>query len=219
MPQDQGPTQEPPTPKADQIIIAHSLGELTKLTEGLPYSDDINYNGLLLENLIKKWKGRSNAWEELKGKKVLDLGAGSALHKEMPEPGHIKWYPHFARLCAVNGAKVTAVDKLPQTGPDVELFHSVAADLLPIVMEGRLAEILDEKEYDVVHSASFVGVNADSDLLVRLRSLGIKEENFERKFFEQCASLLAEGGVMFLDQSDSKGEAYYTKKEGKLVRL
>lgn len=144
----------------------------------------------------------------------MDIGSGSAIAKEFV------WHPYFARLCAVNGAKVTALDIRPQSDLDAELFHSIPVDLIPVVTEGRLAEILDEKEYDFIHSSEFVGVNPAGELLALEMNSNFSVPDFEGRLFEQCSDLLAEGGVMYLDQVDEKGQGiYYTKKVGKIVRI
>ena len=212
MPQDQGPTQEPPrVSKADLAVQVYNLGDLTEKTEGLPEGAKINIDsvGFNLEFLIKKWKGKENSWGELKGKKVLDLGSGSAL-------GDPEWQPYFARLCANNGASVTAVDIRHQAESDAKLFKAIIADMIPYVMQGNLRDLVGEEKYDVIHSSEFVGVNPAAELQLMAYESNFPLDDFEKKLFNQCIDLLAEGGIIFLDQS---GGFYYTKKEGKLLRL
>lgn len=214
MTQDQGPIQEPPKVFPEGVIVAHSLDELEEKAKGLPYYYDINSHGIVLDTMIRKWRGRQESWEVLKGRRVLDIGSGSAIGKEFV------WHPYFARLCAVNGAKVTALDISPQSDLDAELFHGITVDLIPIVVEGRLAEILDEREYDFIHSSEFVGVNPAGELQVLEMNSSFSVRDFEGRLFAQCSALLSEGGVMCLDQADQNGQGvYYTKKAGEIVRI
>lgn len=215
MPQDQGPIGEPQISRVDQALHAHNLDDLTQKTEGLREDVKIAIDnvGLDAQMLMRKWKGE-NSWEELKGKKVLDLASGSAL-------GKIQWNPYFSRLCAYNGASVTAVDILPRADPDQKLFRGVTADLVSTVMKAKLAEILGNESFDVIHSYSFVGFNPSPDLLEKLDKVKITEKDFRQALLEQSFGLLSEGGIISLDEKDyGKGEfVYYTKREGKLVRL
>ncbi|HKC14954.1 MAG TPA: hypothetical protein VKC89_03295 [Patescibacteria group bacterium] len=215
MVQDQEPTQEPRVLETEQATQAHSREDLAERTKDLDADTKmfISNAGFDLESLIRRWKGKRDSWEEIKGKKVLDLASGSAAAS--------KWQPYFARLCANNGALVTVVDKLPQVGRDKELFRGITTDLVLTVMGENLAEVVGQEEYDVVHSINFIGASPSPELLQELRVLHIKEEDFHMAFSRQAFSLLAEGGVMYLDERDpAKSEdIYYTKKEGTLVRL
>lgn len=215
MPQDQGPIQESQVSRIDQALQAHNLGDLIERTADLDRSIKIaiNNTGLDLEVLMKKWKGE-DSWGELEGKKVLDLASGSGL-------GQPQWQPFFARLCANNGAIVTAVDILPQTGSDKKLFHGVTADLIPAVMERKLSEIVGNERFDIIHSYSFIGFNPSPDLLERLEELKITEIDFVKVLLDQSLNLLTEGGIISLDEKNSveRKTIYHTKKEGKLVRV
>lgn len=216
MPQDQGPTQEPRVSNVEQATWAHNRADLADRTEGLDEDVKIAINnaGFDLEALIRKWKGRRDSWSELRGKKVLDLASGSAAGKP-------NWHPYFARLCVFNGAEVTVVDKLPQIGNDTKLFHGITVDLVPPVMNGKLAEVVGQGEYDIVHSYSFIGINPSPELTEQLRMLHMNEQDFRDVFLRQAFGLLVEGGIMYLDERDfiANKDIYYTKKDGNLVRL
>lgn len=215
MPQDQGPIQESQVSRIDQALQAHNLGDLIERTADLDRSIKIaiNNTGLDLEVLMKKWKGE-DSWRELEGKKVLDLASGSGL-------GQPQWQPFFARLCANNGAIVTAVDILPQTGSDKKLFHGVITDIVKTVMGGRLSQVVENINFDIIHSSSFVGVNPSPELQERLERLKIREGDFRQALLDQSFGLLSEGGIISLDEKNPQKKEYisYAKKEGKLVEL
>lgn len=211
MPQDQGPTQEPQKIPLEEVTNSRSLGEFTVKTGNLDPS--IKFwaaaAGLNLENLMKKWKGK-DSWGELQGKRVLDLASGSTKDS--------KYKPYFARLCAFNGADVTVVDINPQSESDPRI-SGVTADIISAVMGKRLAELLDFKKYDVIHSFSFIGFNPPLEVLKRLDELKVADEDFERELFTQAFDLLEEGGVISLGTYTGGEFHVYTKKEGKAVLL
>lgn len=74
MSQDQGPTHEPPKVFPESVIVAHSLDELEEKAKDLPFYYDINGHGIVLDTMIRKWSGKQEDWEVLKGKKfwILD---------------------------------------------------------------------------------------------------------------------------------------------------
>lgn len=205
--------------RSEQIVFAFSLGELSIKIGDMPFGGPIIIAGIELELLLEKWKGKSGAWGELRRKKVLDIASGSAANSYalLDE----KWYPHFARLCAVNGALVTAIDEYPQVGSDVKLLRGIRTNLIPAVVDGKLAELVGIQErYDIIHSAAFVGYNFSPQLLNELRRLKISMEDFRQALFRQSFDLLAEGGIISLEEEDENRElVYYTKKDGKLTQL
>jgi len=214
MSQDLGPTQEPQVSGIDLALQAHNFDDLISGANGLDGYTSIAYAGMELESLIKKWKGKQDSWSELKGKKVLDLASGSALNP--PD-----WRPYFARICANNGASVTAVDIISQAGSDKSLLHGVTTDLVSAVMTGRLGQVVEGVNFDVIHSSSFIGANPSPELQERLERFRIKEGDFRQALLDQSLSFLSEGGIISFDERDfaNRKQIYYTKKEGKLTQL
>lgn len=174
---------------------------------------------LTLDWILKNWKGPDTSWSALEGMTVLDLasGSGHSIIGSLPP-----WYPHFSRLCAINRAKVTAIDLNPQKGIDEVLFTSVKADLVEAVLgEGGLQSIsaLRRNKFDLIHTSNFVGVNRPRELENQLYSRGVEGVDFDRAFIQQAGSLLAGNGVMFLDDRDEKGHRIlYAKRGADIVR-
>lgn len=151
---------------------------------------------LAIELLLEEWSGISNPdWSLLNGADVLDIGAGSYLNGDYGSP----W---FARVCAVNGARVVVADMLPQSEADIRLFDEVITeDIIPIVMSRNLAQLsqLQGRQFDIIHSHNLIGVNSDPELETSLKNQGITLEEFERNLAQQLRALLKERGVIYLD--------------------
>lgn len=139
---------------------------------------------------------------------------------EKDNTGEPPWYPHFARLCAINGANVTAVDITPQGGYDTRLFTATSTDLVSAVIADNLPSLpeIADHQFDIIHSSNFVG-NMPHYIMMQLIRLGVGIKEFEGRFFNQAGKLLAEEGIMSLDLRDQGKLIYHTKKEGKLVRI
>jgi hypothetical protein len=133
------------------------------------------------------------------------------------------YYPHFSRLCAINGANVVAVDASSQRGLDEAMFTWAAADLIKVVLgQGlRSLPVLQGKEFDVVHSSDFVGFNPCPTLWSQLFNHGTRVDEFEKLFFQQAGELLTEGGVMYLGNHDKKGyfPILHTRRGNNIVQL
>lgn len=185
------------------IIIAYSQREAKKraIESGIETDSASSY----LSDIVRKWKGPKVSWSMLKGARVLDLGSGSS-------EGH---RPHFARLCAINGARVMAIDVNPQSKVDQELFDSIAANLVDVVLDRGLKNLpaLKGSEFDIINSTNFVFFNFAPGLDGDLSRRGIEMKQFEEMLFAQTCEVLAVDGIMTLDQRESNYEQiFYTKK-------
>lgn len=195
------------------IVIAHSKAEAEEKTIDVRTSPHTTANlaASSLQHILDIWKGPDMPWSVLKGKRVLDLASGSGYSRDLS--GCI-WYPQFARLCAINGADVVAVDFYPQRGLDQKLFTWADADLVNVVLGKGLKSmpVLAGREFDLIYSENFVGVNYFQDLFDRLVHKGIRMRDFEKALLNQAGELLAEGGLLSLDTTTKKGlPAHYTK--------
>lgn len=152
-------------------------------------------------------------WSVLKDMRVLDLASGSGASKN--RVGTV-WYPHFARFCAINGAKVVAVDINPQQGLDRELFAWAQADLFEAVMNNRLASlpILRGREFDLIHSCAFAGVAPACELEDQCKLAEVTIREFETSMLRQVGVLLAENGTMTIGGLDDEGCALLYIKDG-----
>lgn len=188
------------------IVIAHSKAEAEEKTIDVRTSPHTTANlaASSLQGILDIWKGPNTPWSVLKGKRVLDLASGSGYSRDLS--GCI-WYPQFARLCAINGADVVAIDFYPQRGLDQKLFTSADADLVNVVLGTGLKSmpVLAGREFDLIYSENFVGVNYYQDLFNRLTYKGIRMRDFEKAFLNQAGELLAEGGLLSLDTTDKNG--------------
>lgn len=195
-------------------------------SEAMVKSREVNGGELIvcatgdLDFLLNRWlhtDGNFPSWTQLNGVRVLDLAAGSCHTKH----ADLTYYPHFSRLCAVNGAEVVAIDIKPQSDYDKMLFKSIRADIARLVQEGQLSEIseLSGKTFDIIHSSSFVGWNPDPALEHQLSYMRMELAEFEEKLILECLKLLAEGGVMSLDANPvGKGRICFRKVNGKLEK-
>lgn len=113
------------------IVVAKNIFDLMEKADGLKGHEDIVADGGRLWELLRKW-GKTEDWDKaLAGKKVLDIAAGSAFNRDY----FSDWHPHFARLCAVNGAVVTVIDRSPQADIDRELFDEcLEVNLVSVIM-------------------------------------------------------------------------------------
>ncbi len=206
--------------KSEGIVIAHNITELEDSPWPLKASAGIVLirAGEDLNRLLQLWWAKPMVnWSALEGKSVLDLASGSALNKEKRLSGHI-WYPHFARLCAVNGADVTVVDKYLQGEIDRELITEVQIDLVEYVIHDELSNhpALRNRTFDIIHSANFIGPRADPGLANAIRSNtgGMPQRAFEMLMLKQCVPLLAPGGILDLDTVDKSGAIeYFIKRQ------
>lgn len=207
--------------KRNRVVIAHSEDEAREKQTALAAAgfkdsspSDITSTAFYLEDLLRNWKGRGTPWSTLKDKRVLDLGAGSIYSRDLF--GDI-WYPHFARLCAVNGAEVIAIDVAPQGPVDKELFTEVRADLVDVILNEGLPHhpALVGREFDVIFSKSTIGFTFAPRIQFRLENDGIHPQELQMRALEQCSVLLAEGGIMNLDIRDQHlNQVYYVKSGG-----
>ena len=172
-----------------------------------------------LSKLLRRWKNRADVFTVLEGSNILDLASGSEYYRDFFLQG---WPPFFARLCAVNGANVIAIDICNQTELDQQLFACVKLDLIDAVMNSTLGNnpFLEGKNFDIIYCSNFVGGNPVPYLERDLVGVGIKQEGFERKLFSQCSNLLSEGGVMTLDLRDNQNwQKYHKKIKGQIIDL
>jgi len=177
---------------------------------------------LILDTILRKWKGSDASREMLRTMRVLDLASGSGDSHTI----FTTWYPHFSRLCATHGADVVAIDINPQKGDDKTMFTWAQADLVDVVLNQGLQnlQILKERKFDLIHSANFVGRNYYPELLFQLNERGVTMKRFEDNFLEQAGALLAEDGVMTIDTQDpcalsSFQSIFYTKKQDAIIPL
>lgn len=217
------------TPELEKILAEmpdfniNNYDELLQKFGGRLNSSDILIDGgITLGGLIDKWKGPGTQWSVIKGVSILDLASGSALTK------NLRWsrnYPSFSRLCALLGANVTAVDIVDQSQFDQKLFKCVKLDLVEVILKGGGLDQHPEfksRKFDIIHSLNFIGSNPDPGLLRELASLyWFPYRGFEDSLTKQAASLLEEGGVMFLGSytigPEGLTDIYHVKKDGKLL--
>jgi len=206
--------------KRADIIIAHSWNEVSLKSETLKDPLSALTASQNLDHLLLRWEGYDTTWAELKGKKVLELASGSIFSRNFL----CTYYPHFSRLCSLNGADVIAMDINPQGKLDQQLFTGVKVDIINLVMEGGLHNhpLLSKATFDIINSTNFVGWNMLPDVEDYLRSTTprITREEFENKLLKQCAELLSEEGIMTIDTRDRNYmPIYYVKSEGQLIKL
>jgi SAM-dependent methyltransferase len=155
--------------------------------------------GANITSLLTAWKGqRDPAWSLLKGAKVLDLGSGANLMRQEGYP------PHFARLCAMNGAEVVAIDVRDQSPWDLRLFDGVKADIAQLVASHRLTTLpnLDGKKFDLINSHGLVGSNPAEGMVTAILQNELILHEFEDKLKTQLEEVLNEQGVMMLGEED-----------------
>lgn len=197
------------------IIVAHDRRELRQKSAILKDSLPVTAAGQMLDYLLRQWRGSDATWAELRGKKILDLGSGSVYSRDIFDT----FYPHFSRLCAVNGAKVVGIDVHSQSHQDEKLFTGIKTDIVGLVMEEGLHNhpALLGSSFDIIHSQNFVGWNAQPAVKDYLRSLGVTQEDFENRLLEQCGTLLSEGGIMTIDRRDSRSlPIFYGRLNGQI---
>ncbi|OGJ16407.1 MAG: hypothetical protein A2632_02990 [Candidatus Pacebacteria bacterium RIFCSPHIGHO2_01_FULL_46_16] len=152
---------------------------------------------------------RPNWGNALKGLRVLDIGAGTALDEKY----RIPW---FSRICASLGAKVVVIDLKPQPEIDQELFFlTIVADIVGPVRTFRFAEILPEESrtFDIIYSSKLVAPDPDPGLQLTLTNQCISLEDFIVWLEKQAMDLLADGGVMHLGMTDRPDAGIVTKRE------
>ncbi|OGE66033.1 hypothetical protein A3H85_00475 [Candidatus Daviesbacteria bacterium RIFCSPLOWO2_02_FULL_40_8] len=174
--------------------------------------------GRRVSGLLRSWNnGVDTPWSELDGVRILDIGSGTA--------DNYVWSPYFARICSVNGAEVTAIDINPQIGSDQRLFVNITTDIVSLVAEGKFKEhpLLKNRKFDIINSTNLVGIN---------RYLGLFDEydkncrqkgtwrkftfcDFEEMLMAECETLLAEGGILDLDDNLF---THHLKYNGKLLK-
>jgi len=187
---------------------------------------EINYEAeravLMLESILRRWKGGDTSRDILRTMRVLDLASGSGESHGMLTT----WYPHFSRICAAHGADVVAIDINPQKGDDKTMFTWAQVDLVDVVLNQGLQslQILKERKFDLIHSANFVGRNYYPELLSQLNERGVTMRQFENNFLEQAGTLLAEDGMMTIDTQDTRisflfQSILYTKKQDVIIPL
>ena len=200
------------------IVVVHDYGDLLLKSRSLENSVKVRVAGQMLDSLLRHLRGYETPWSELRGKKVLDLASGSVFSKA----SFGAWNPHFSRLCAVNGARVVAMDINPQGPYDEKLFTGIKADIVDLVVNIGLPNHpgLQEASFDVIHSQQFVGGDPQPEVLSYLKSLGIDKEGFENKLLEQCGALLTEGGIMTIDRRNRHYlPIFYRKLNGQIDEL
>lgn len=206
--------------RRQQIVLAHSENEVYDRERDLKSEcKTAGIAAIRLNHILETWKGRNTSWSVLRGLRVLDLASGSGYTRYWF--GDI-WYPQFARLCAVNGADVVAIDSCPQCGLDQQLFTWAAEDLVAAVIDGGLGSlpVLQGRQFDLINSANFIGANSCPELPHQLSRYHVGFDDYEQRFVDQTAGLLVKGGVMSLDLWDKKlDHIIHTKENGALVRL
>lgn len=202
------------------LIFATSIDSLRETVGRAPEGEDLFalLAGWEMVRVIKAWKKIKEGqphWSEINGAKILDLGSGS-LHSTSPR---MTYFPHFTRFAAISGARVTAVDMFRQSHYDETLFRGLVADLVPLVMEGRLEDIpgLNGDKFDIVHSNNFVGGNPSDRLAARLAGNRIGFEDFEQRLVKESTKLLVEGGIIDHDQLVEGGNKIYRMTNGILI--
>jgi SAM-dependent methyltransferase len=178
------------------------------------YEKGVNLSGSdsQLDIILRAWK-EDASWYQLLGLRVLDIASGSVLSSSFLSD----WDPQFSRICAHNGARVIALDINTQSENDSKLFTWMKTDLVEVVLGGGLHSlpILQNKQFDLIHSSNFVGNNPSPDLEKRLSQLDVDTREFEMRLFAQAEEILAEGGAITLDPY----EGIYAKRGGKIVQI
>lgn len=211
--------------QAEHIIIANDSHEFDNKQRTLRCHSWKGVNTIahiVLDLLLSAWKGPTTTWEALKGTRVLDLGAGSGNSIYKGITGSYICYPQLARICAINGANVVAIDKQPQKGFDRELFEWAAADLVDAVLNHDLQNlpILQGRQFDIINSSNFLGANRDPFLQDQTWRKGrMLLEEFSEMLLSQAGKLLTEGGIMDLSMTDEKGSRCYTRQQREILRL
>lgn len=200
------------------IYFVSDKAELEKVCGRDPNLVALKGFGYAIEQFLSDWRGEKGLpWTEMRGVRILDIGSGSdhrkARWKESPPP----W---FARICAVLGAEVTALDRFPQGYYDEKIFTGLAVELVPVVYDGGgISQIPELKggKFDFIHSSNLVGWNYDPSLLSGLtgqQKSAYSPSGFERRLFGQCAQMLEAGGILDLDEIDFKGRNRVYKSLG-----
>lgn len=208
--------------RRQHIIVAHSEAEVREKTRAIKdvlMTADVEASSL--ELILRRWKGYGTPWSVLQGMRVLDLAAGSRYSRDFFGDA---WYPQFARLCALNGAEVLAIDINPQGGFDKELFTWVSADLVAVVVNGGLQSLpeLQGKKFDLINSANFIGHNFCPELPNYLARHRVRMSDFEKYLADQAGELLAEGGAMYLgfrDPDNHYSQILHTRKGAEITLL
>lgn len=198
------------------IVIVHDLDEAKQAYQAGRIDEFCGGAAIRLEHIVHTWKGPGAPWSVLEGAQVLDLASGSVNYQLAGRT----FSPDFARLCAVNGAHITAIDLKPQGNPDQQLFSWAAEDLVEAVMNESLASLpaLQGKSFDLIHSSGFVGNNFSPDLTWQLSRYRIGLTDFEKLFVRQAGGLLAKKGIMRLGVADGVCREIYYTKWGKSIR-
>lgn len=203
--------------QTNRVPIATNLLDLEVAVKDF-YGRDFAMNaGYRINELIRKWKGEKLPWSCLQGAKILDVGSGSS--------GNLLTQPYFARLCAVNGAVVMAIDQGFWSDLDQKLFSSISVDIVPYILEDRLVDIegLDAGSFDIVNSTNFIGSNPDPNIFEGLKRRRQKVPDiyiFENIAAAQMTTLLADGGIVDVDLEPMGRfrEVYYRRIDDKVVR-
>lgn len=160
----------------------------------------------LVDVILEKLKGTKD-WEGLQGLDVLDIGCGS----EHSSRNHAteSYSPHFCRICAANGAQTIGIDVNPAFPSDAALYEHIAADIVPVVMKGQLAELVGGRRFDVVNYQML----SDLGFLTALDRARVSERVFEGDLLPlQVQGVLKEGGLFAFN-----GE-WFRKRNDILVR-
>lgn len=207
--------------RRQKVVVAYNRGEAWR--EGLELQDEgssdipADVAASLLDLLLIRWKGLNTQWSKLRGKRVLEIASGSASGKTASGD----WYPHFARLCAINGADVVALDARPQVGIDRILFTSEVVDLVDAVLSRGLPSlpVLEGRKFDLIHSANFIGRNCLPQLPEQLSLKGVSLTEYSQALHDQAGSLLADGGIMNLVADVGYNQTFYTRQGSTVVEL
>jgi SAM-dependent methyltransferase len=161
----------------------------------------------------------SESWERASGLRVLDVGCGSVYVHELWNGPSISAKPYFARMMGANGAIVTGIDIHPGSDEDEGLYRHIVKDIITPVVEGRFGQLPEfaGQQFDIIHSARLMGkdvVTEDPGFANALwQNHHMSSGKFRESFIGQAYGLLAEGGLIRLD------EERYRKVNGKLVSL
>lgn len=207
---------------AEGVVFASNWDELPSAGDQLFNQRGILTAGQRLDAVVAKWKGlpqySPTDWSLLHGARVLDIASGSYLSDLVG----MTYYPHFARLCAVNGAQVTALDIEAQSITDLMLFQGVKVDLIPLIIEERLSSLpqLQDRKFDIINCSNFVGRTPLRNLVYELRRRRVNLLSFEWSLLSQCFELIAEGGLISLQLEDSNmREVYHQKVDGTMMLI
>lgn len=152
------------------------------------------------QDILRIQTALMGARSNFRGLRILDLGCGSergAFQNGIGMP------PYFARHCAEEGGIVFGIDCYPASEADGALYTHITRDLVPLILRGRIGEIvgLDQHRFDIIHSRGLTSDPSDPTLARILRNKKVRADVFQGKLVEETAKLVVEGGILSVEDS------------------